>query len=68
MIINRNTGETIQFIATRVLIRRGQHCERTEAQGEGHLMTEAEIGAMKLQAKECQRLTANPGKGKEGSA
>lgn len=67
VIINRNIGETIQFTATGVLIRRGKHYEKTETQGEGHLMTEAEIRVMKLQAKERQRLMASPGKGKEGS-
>ena len=41
-----------------VLIGR-RPCEERETQGECHVMTKAETGAMQLQAKEDQRLLAN---------
>lgn len=58
VIISRNFGETIQSIATGILIRRRKHHMKPETEGEAYLMTEAEIGVMKLQAKDHQRLMA----------
>ena len=44
---------------TDVHIRRGETQIQTDMQGESHVKSEAEIGAMCLQAKEHQRFPAN---------
>ena len=51
-----------------VLIRRGEDTQRVTGKKEGHVMTGAEIGAMKLQAKGHQRhQSLQPlGRGKAG--
>ena len=43
---------------TGVFIRRGKTTQRHTHREEGHVKTEAEIGVMQPQAKECQGLTA----------